>query len=152
VLPPSTLTYLDITFGLRSRLSLPKNFIGSPIMHVSVPHKIATASDSSAGTVQLAKSIREHLDMCTPEAIGALLHDAAFEVSPQRLWRCFLGRKHILQTSWIQSGFQDVDFVGEGGPALRYLQPVCCCFLPITSNLAYRDVESLTKKSLTLYL
>ena len=58
-------------------------------------------------------------------AIGSFLHDAAFEISPQRLWRCFLGKKHILQTSWIQSGFQDVDFVGVGGPGLRYVRPVC---------------------------
>lgn len=60
------------------------------------------------------------------DAIGKFLHDAAFEVSPQRLWRAFLGSRHILQTSWIQSGFQDVDFVGveKGGPELRFVQPV----------------------------
>jgi len=124
-LPPSSLTYLDLTLGLRARLSFPQKFIGSPIMHVSIPYTSSSSSDASMDVAEVANSIRNHLEMCTPKMIGACLHDAAFEVSPQRLWRCFLGPKHILQTSWVQSGFQSVDFVGNGGPKLRYVQPVC---------------------------
>lgn len=119
-LPPSTETYLDLTMGLRPRLSLPQNFLGSPIMIAAVPWTLTSTLPTLSS---LASTIRSTLLKFTPSAIGACLHDAAFEVSPQRLWRAFLGRKHILQTTWVQSGFQNVDFVGEQGPELRYVQP-----------------------------
>ena len=119
-LPTSTTTYLDLTIGLRPRLSLPSNFLGSPIMIAAVPW---TLSSSNPSLSALASSIRSILQKFTPSSIGAILHDAAFEVSPQRLWRAFLGPKHILQTTWVQSGFQDINFIGEGGPELRYVQP-----------------------------
>jgi hypothetical protein len=119
-LPPQTTTYLNLTMGLRSRLSLPPNFLGSPIMITAIPW---TLTDSVTSLATLAARIRSTLQRFTPSAIGACLHDAAFEVSPQRLWRAFLGSKHILQTSWIQSGFQEVDFLGGSGPKLRYVQP-----------------------------
>ena len=118
-LPDGTLTHLDLTIGLRPRLALPPNFLGSPITILAVPSSISTSTPPS--TAALAAEIRSHLNRFTPSAIGALLHDAAFEVSPQRLWRAFLGRKHVLQTSWVQSGFQEVRFVS--GASLRYVQP-----------------------------
>lgn len=119
-LPSQTTTYLDLTMGLRPRFSLPQNLLGSPIMITAIPWTITETFPTLAS---LASSIRKTLQKFTPSSIGACLHDAAFEVSPQRLWRAFLGEKHVLQTSWIQSGFQDVDFVGGGGPKLRYVQP-----------------------------
>ena len=117
-LPENTLTHLDLTIGLRARLSLPQNFLGSPITILAVPALVSSPPPSLAS---LAVKIRSHVNLFTPSAIGALLHDAAFEVSPQRLWRAFLGRKHVLQTSWIQSGFQDVKFSSDA--SLRYVQP-----------------------------
>jgi hypothetical protein len=119
-LPPQTTTYLDLTMGLRPRLSLPRNFLGSPIMIAAIPW---TITDSITSLTTLAARIRSTLQKFIPSAIGACLHDAAFEVSPQRLWRAFLGEKHVLQTSWIQSRFQEVTFLGESGPKLRYVQP-----------------------------
>jgi len=119
-LPSGTVTYLDLTFGLRPRLSLPQNFLGSPIMLAAIPWTISATIPSLSS---IAANIRTHLATFTPQAIGAFLHDAAFEYSPQRLWQAFLGSKHILQTTWAQSGFQDVDFIGEGGGNLMYVQP-----------------------------
>ncbi|KAI9740814.1 MAG: hypothetical protein M1818_004419 [Claussenomyces sp. TS43310] len=119
-LAPQSPAYLDLTMGLRSRLSLPQNFLGSPLMITAIPWPLTTATPS---LLTLATHIRRTLRKFTPAAIGASLHDAAFEVSPQRLWRACLGNRHILETSWIQTGFQDVDFVGDGGLSLRYVQP-----------------------------
>jgi hypothetical protein len=127
-LPTSTVTYLDITIGLRSRLSLPKNFLGSPIIIAAVPTIIPSTISQYPALSEISSRIRRYLQIFTPNAIGALLHDSAFEVSPQRLWRAFLGKKHILQTTWVGAGAHDVDFVGCGRsgiqpPKLRYLQP-----------------------------
>lgn len=108
--------YMDITLGLRTRVDppLPDTFVGSPILltHISRPsgHDAATAS---LGPVAL--SIRETMARFTPEAVSAYLYDAAHEVSPQRLWQTFLGRRHTLVTSWTRAGCYEVDFVG-GGP------------------------------------
>ena len=55
--------------------------------------------------------------------MDALLHDAAYEVSPQRLWQAFLGNQHTLVTSWLRLRVYDVDFIG-GGKAPRYVQAV----------------------------
>lgn len=50
----------------------------------------------------------------TPEAMGAMLHDAAHEVSPQRLWQAFFcGTQHTLVTSWLRLHVYQVDFVGS---------------------------------------
>lgn len=119
----SELVYMDVTLGLRTRLDppLPNSFAGSPIllMHVSLPGGRVAAAATSLGAVAL--SIRETMARFTPEAVAAYLHDAAREVSPQRLWQAFLGRRHTLVTSWTRAGCYEVDFVGEGGRP-RYVQ------------------------------
>lgn len=127
-LPASTTTYLDITLGLRSRLSLSQNFLGSPIMIAAVPFIVPSMTSQYPPLSETASLIRSYLQIFTPSAIGAYLHDSAFEVSPQRLWRAFLGKKHILQTTWVGSGAYEVDFVGcstsgNEPPKLRYVQP-----------------------------
>lgn len=116
---------MDLTIGLRPRLGLPQNFLGSPIFLLAIPSLPSDHEDDKQTPTLSATAthIRTHLNMFSRPAIAALLHDAAFEVSPQRLWRACLGREHVLQTSWVNSGFQEVDFVGEGGVKLRFVMP-----------------------------
>jgi hypothetical protein len=58
----------------------------------------------------------------TSDAIGAMLHDAAHEVSPQRLWQAFLGSEHTIVTSWLRLQLYEVDFVGGAKP--RYVHAI----------------------------
>ncbi|TVY14557.1 Hydroxycinnamoyltransferase 2 [Lachnellula arida] len=124
-LDPGTITYLDMTFGLRPRIipPLPPNFLGSPIMNAAIPTTIPTSS-TPASLPAVASTIRNTLKEFTPESIAAQLHDLAFEVSPQRIWRCFPGKRHIMLTAWLYLGLDEVDFVGEKGGKVRYVWPV----------------------------
>lgn len=115
------MVYLDVTLGLRTRLSppLPDSFAGSPILlgHVArrgvdVCSSAAARDDGLLGTI--AVEIRRMMALFTPAAVGAYLHDAAHEVSPQRLWQAFLGSRHTLVTSWVRAGAYEVDFCGDG--------------------------------------
>ncbi|POS79718.1 transferase [Diaporthe helianthi] len=117
--------YLDITLGLRTRVSppLPESFVGSPILlgYVARRGKDVCSSSADAGDGAgllgaIAVEIRRMMALFTPEAVGAYIHDAAHEVSPQRLWQAFLGKRHTLVTSWVRAGAYEVDFCGgEGG-------------------------------------
>ncbi|KAK2733088.1 hypothetical protein FQN55_003758 [Onygenales sp. PD_40] len=106
--------YLNITLGARPRVSpaLPDSFIGSPLFMTHIRQPGAALCIASIG--KIATQVRETMTLFTPETIGAMLHDAAYEVSPQRLWQAFLGRRHTLTTSWLRLGTEKVDFVGEG--------------------------------------
>ena len=123
---PYTQTYLNMTFGIRPRLSppLPDNFLGSPILLAAIPSPTPSSLDQGPPTSQVAKQIRTTLQAFTPSAIAAHLHDAAFEYCPQRIWQGFLGRKHLLLTTWLYLGVDEVDFVGKGGPGLRFVESV----------------------------
>jgi hypothetical protein len=119
--------HLDLTLGVRTRLSppLPSGFVGSPLM---MTHVSKLGADASAGPIgQIAGEIRSTLTEFTPEAVSAHLHDAAYEVSPQRLWQGFLGSQHTMVTSWTQMKAYEVYF-GHGAanvPQLaRYVQGV----------------------------
>lgn len=105
--------FLNFTLGARGRLSSPlvESFIGSPLFLTHVKASGASACASSVG--QIASQIRETMLWFTPDAMGALLHDAAYEVSPQRLWQAFLGTQHTLVTSWLWLKVYQVDFVGS---------------------------------------
>ncbi|THZ97719.1 hypothetical protein D6C82_06234 [Aureobasidium pullulans] len=120
--------YLNMTLGLRTRLSppLPNGFVGSPIL---LTYVAKSGADASAGSIgQIAAAIRSNLSQFTPEAISAYLHDAAYELSPQRLWQAFLGSQHTIVTSWTQMKAYEIRFgrVADGGPPqlARYVQGV----------------------------
>lgn len=117
--------FLNITLGARTRVSppLPETFIGSPLFltHIKTSGASACASNSVGKT---ASQIRDTILRFTPDAMGAMLHDAAYEVSPQRLWQAFLGRQHTLVTSWLRLKVYDVDFVGNSKQQLRYVHAV----------------------------
>ena len=82
---------------------------------------------STGPTGRIAGEIRFTLTLFIPESVSAYIHDAAFEVSPQRLWQAFLGSQHTLVTSWTQMKAYEVHF-GSGtdrSPQLaRYVQGV----------------------------
>jgi hypothetical protein len=123
-LPENTTVYLDMTFGLRPRVSppLPDSFLGSPITHAAIPY---TTSPTAPSLSKLAQTIRKTLAIFTPEALANHLHDLTFEVAPQRLWRACLGREHVLLTTWVHAGVYEVDF-GVGGPRyVEALMPSC---------------------------
>lgn len=118
--------YMDISLGLRARVDppLPETFVGSPMLltHISRP-SVAAAAASPGSLGSIALSIRETMARFTPEAVSAYLHDASYEVSPQRLWQGFLGRRHTLVTSWTRAGCYEVEFVvGPNGQRPRYVQ------------------------------
>lgn len=116
--------YLDITLGLRGRVSppLPDSFAGSPILlgHVSRRGSDVAGADG-LGLGAIALEIRRMMALFTPRAVEAYLHDAAHEVSPQRLWQAFIGGNHTLVTSWVRAGAYEVDFCG-GGTRPVYVQ------------------------------
>ncbi|KAE8453945.1 hypothetical protein EG329_007721 [Mollisiaceae sp. DMI_Dod_QoI] len=123
-LAQGTKTYLDMTFGLRARVNppLPDSFLGSPITHAAIQFPSTTPSSTTSPALgEVATTIRETLAKFRSKEIAELLHDNAFEVAPQRLWRCCLGREHLLLTTWVHSGVHEVDF---GGVELRYVEAV----------------------------
>jgi hypothetical protein len=114
--------YLNLSLGARSRVSpaLPDAFIGSPLFltHIGAPG--SWACQETLG--KTASRIRDTMSQFTPDALKAMLHDAAFEISPQRLWQGFLGSEHTLVTSWLRLRLYDVDFVGDDQP--RYVHAI----------------------------
>lgn len=109
------LHYMDITLGLRGRVRppLPDAFLGSPILLGHVARAAAPSAATAIGPAAL--SIREMVARFTPEAVASYLHDAAHEVSPQRLWQGFVGQRHTIVTSWTRAGAYEVDFLGACG-------------------------------------
>lgn len=109
--------FLDYTFDMRRRLSppLPEGFVGSPIMLARIA---ADASEHSIG--KLANTIRTTAAHFNSSTLPALLHDLAHELSSQRRWDGFLGRRHAIVTSWVRLDVYDVIF-GAGAPP-RYVE------------------------------
>ncbi|CAF0856055.1 unnamed protein product [Adineta steineri] len=103
--------YLDVTLGLRSRLNPPlsENFVGSPI----ILGNVSTIGIQPIG--KMALSIRSTLSKFNSSSIGPMLHELAFELSPNRLWNAFLGRRNTIVTSWLHLKTYEVDF-GIGVP------------------------------------
>ncbi|UQC90159.1 transferase [Colletotrichum lupini] len=115
--------YLNITLGLRNCVDppLPDTFVGSPLLLGYVEKTANEASSIHLGPI--AGAIRQMMSRFTPDAVAAYIHDAAHEVSPQRLWQGFLGTHHTLVTSWVRAKTYELDFLGTGELA-RYVQGV----------------------------
>jgi hypothetical protein len=102
---PDEQSFLDMTFGLRTRLDLPARFLGSPL------RQIAVSGNPSLSSSSLSRSIRSTLQrLDDKKACSALLHDLAYDATGQNIWATFLGRRHLLCTSWTRLGVYDVDF------------------------------------------
>ncbi|TGJ81106.1 hypothetical protein E0Z10_g7665 [Xylaria hypoxylon] len=106
--------YLDITLGLRNRVSPPlsDSFVGSPLLIAYTTKTGADATTSPIGAA--AGSIRQLLSWFTPQAVSDHIYHVAHEVSPQRLWQGFIGTRHLLVTSWARARAYEVDFFGTG--------------------------------------
>ncbi|KAJ5820637.1 transferase family protein [Penicillium riverlandense] len=102
------LVYCNLVYGVRERMSLGKSFIGSPIVMINVAMNVAEACQTDL--TYLATAIRSTVTKVRPEDLQNHLHAVAYEDAPQRLWQGFLGEKHIMVTSWVQTPVYAVDF------------------------------------------
>lgn len=139
----TTEVFLNVTLDARRRVSppLPGMFIGSPLFLTHIKATVLEVegkrpsdegkSGSSGGVVMsqglgaTARKLRKTMGLFTPDKVAAMLHDAAHEASPQRLWQAFVGARHVLVTSWLRLPLYDIDFVGgERRQRPRYVHPV----------------------------
>lgn len=113
--------HCNLTCGLRSALQLGDNFLGTPTLMADV--EMPGADVAATTTLRpIAQRIRNSLQQVSePDLLGAHLHSVAFESTPQRIWQGFLGRRHIMVTTWARAGLYEVDF--GWGPA-RYVEDV----------------------------
>ncbi|KAF7553399.1 hypothetical protein G7Z17_g3629 [Cylindrodendrum hubeiense] len=123
--------HCDLVYGLRPVLQLGDNFVGSPsiMINVEMSGVEVAATAESKGSVEtlllqpIAQRVRETIrKIGQPAQVAAFLHRLAYEKSPQRLWQAFLGRRHILVTSWVRAGIYEVDF--GLGSRIRYADDV----------------------------
>ncbi|KAF5022888.1 hypothetical protein F66182_5048 [Fusarium sp. NRRL 66182] len=104
------LIHCDLVYGARQSFNLGDRFLGSPTIMVNVEWPASRVARSSNLT-GVASQIRNALKKITdPANVAAHLHSIAFEKSPQRIWQAFLGRRHILTTSWARAGIYNIDF------------------------------------------
>ncbi|MCJ1382652.1 hypothetical protein MMC17_005765 [Xylographa soralifera] len=115
--------HLNMTLGLRARLSLPEYFVGSPLLlaRVSSPGTEACDAERLAAT---AKQMRDTLGAFDRQALGAILHDTMFQESPQRVWNGFLGIRDVIVTSWARLGTYGISFDPLSGRGPWLVQPV----------------------------
>jgi hypothetical protein len=114
---------MSVTLDARRRVSppLPETFIGSPLLLTHV--KGSAASIRNARISDLALNLRQTMQLFTSDKMAAVLHDAAHEISPQRLWLGFVGTLHLIVSSWQRLRVYDVDFEGKGARP-RYVHAV----------------------------
>ncbi|KAI0136775.1 transferase family protein [Xylariales sp. AK1849] len=138
---PEDEVFINISIDARRRVSppLPETFIGSPLLMAHVRELASAVRDASIG--ELALKLRETLKLFTPDKMAAVLHDAAYEVSPQRLWLGFMGSLHIIATSWQRLHLYEVDFQGSGKrPAyVHAVMPKCDGILVILDPIVPDD-------------
>ena len=116
--------HCDLVLGVRSAFKLGEDFMGSPIimMNVELPGSevgFEQSNNATAAMVLIARKVRHTIAIVSdPANLADHLHSAAYEKSPQRIWQAFLGRRHILVTTWARAGIYDVDF--GLGSRIRY--------------------------------
>jgi hypothetical protein len=111
--------FLNVTLDARRRVAppLPATLIGSPLFLAHVKGAAARVREAPLGA--LAAGLRGVVGGFSPPAVAALLHDAAHEVSPQRLWGGFMGSRHVIATSWQRLRVYEVGFEKGGGGEAR---------------------------------
>lgn len=118
--------HCDLVYGLRPVMQLGPSFIGSPTLMVNVEMSgvdMATGEGKEGTLRPIAQRIRKTIQQISqPTVLAGYLHTLAYEKSPQRIWQAFLGRRHILVTTWARAGLYEVDFgLGE---SIRYVDGV----------------------------
>lgn len=115
--------HCNISIGLRTRVEppLPPSSLGSPLLnaHTTLPWSVAS---SVAALPRIASSIKATLSCFTPAAVAAQIYAMTYELAPQRLWQAFLGRQHVIVTSWAHTGLYECDFGTGLTPA--YVHPI----------------------------
>ncbi|KAK5991593.1 Acyltransferase AFT15-1-like protein [Cladobotryum mycophilum] len=114
--------HCDLVYGVRPTFQLGKEFMGSPIMMVNIE---IPGSDVATGTPlpPIAQRIRETIrQISRPANLVVHLYSLAYEKSPQRIWQAFLGKRHILVTTWARAGIYELDFGLDS--AIRYADGV----------------------------
>ncbi|KAF4339889.1 hydroxycinnamoyl-Coenzyme A shikimate quinate hydroxycinnamoyltransferase [Fusarium beomiforme] len=102
--------HCDLTYGVRSSFKLNEDFLGSPVMMMNIELPASEVVNPS-NTTNVATQVRNTLKtIADPLNMAAHLHSLAFQTSPQRIWQAFLGRRHILVTTWARAGIYDIDF------------------------------------------
>jgi len=111
----STPVYLDYSFGFRSRVRppLPSAFYGSPLMNAAVECRGEVLCKPDALPI-VARTVRSTMAKFNESTVPLLLHDAAFEASPQRLWQAYLGKHHVLLTTWVHTKTHHIDLLHTG--------------------------------------
>ncbi|KAL6862459.1 hypothetical protein ACO1O0_002692 [Amphichorda felina] len=111
--------HCDLVYGLRPVFQLGEDFMGTPMimLNVEMPGADLTVVPAAAGKDEavslqkIAQRVRETISKVgQPANLAAHLHSVAYEKSPQRIWQAFLGRRHILVTTWARAGIYDIDF------------------------------------------
>ncbi|KAL4775413.1 hypothetical protein BDW60DRAFT_214685 [Aspergillus nidulans var. acristatus] len=98
---------------------------------VQMPGKdAANASPSTSQRHDIATKIRSSISLYYPDNLKARLHDLCFEVTSQRLWEAYLGRRHVIFTSWAHLSLYEVDFGGSRGRP-RFVEP----YMPVLDGL-----------------
>ncbi|GFZ48339.1 hypothetical protein JCM24511_06087 [Saitozyma sp. JCM 24511] len=125
------LVHLDMSLGLRNRLTpaLPPAFLGSPIINLTASLQTSSLLSSLPAA---ARSIRSTIISSIP-FLPALIHHEAFALDPIREWNAFMGKEHLMVTSWLGIGAGEVDF-GDG-PA----EWVCADMWPIDGLVVLMD-------------
>lgn len=121
------LVHCDLVLGIRPAFQLDSSFMGSPTMMLNIEMAAPdVASDSSKALGAIARRIRETISTVNdPRPLAAHFHSIAYEKSPQRIWQAFLGKRHILVTTWARAGIYDIDF--GLGSRIRYADGVVPC-------------------------
>lgn len=117
--------HCDLVLSTRSAFQLDNSFMGSPTMMLNIEMAASNvASGRALGSI--AQRIRETiLQVNNSQRLAAHLHSIAYEKSPQRIWQAFLGRRHILVTTWARAGIYDIEF--GLGSRIRYADGVVPC-------------------------
>ena len=121
--------HCDLTYGARGVFGFNANFVGSPSMMINIEMSGAELASPKITEEKrrssVSQTIRRTINQINrPAAIGAHLHSVAYETCPQRIWQAFLGRRHILVTSWARAGVYEIDFGLSSSSMIRYAEPV----------------------------
>jgi hypothetical protein len=123
------LVHCDLAYGTRPVLGLGENFIGSPSLMMNIEMtgvELASADiPEEQRRLSIARCIRDTVNQIgNKAALGAHLHSLAFEKTPQRIWQGFLGRRHLIVTTWARAGLYEIDFGLNSYPGIRYAEGV----------------------------
>ncbi|KAJ5368626.1 transferase family protein [Penicillium cataractarum] len=123
------LVHCDLAYGTRPALGLGDNFIGSPTLMMNIEMTgVELASPDipeDERRLSIARCIRKTVNQIGDKAaLSSHLHSVAYEKTPQRIWQGFLGRRHLIVTTWARAGLYEIDFGLNSSLGIRYAEGV----------------------------